>query len=130
MVRGKVIKGTVPGIDNDGHYAVCTDEGEAMVCTRSGICHTTVSQSAPSAQTVRDTAELRHDDERDTVKLFIRSAEGRRTQQRAVRGELTPEEVAEIPEIFHPLLKQSAEPDQLVDWRDNGAVRLRHNDTR
>jgi len=69
-----------------------------------------VSQSTPSAQTVRDTTELRHGDERDTVKLFSRSAEGRRTRQRAVRGELTPEEVAEIPEIFHPVLKHLQSP--------------------
>ena len=59
---------------------------------------------------MRDTAELRHGDERDTVKLFSRSAEGRCTCQRAVRGELTPEEVAEIPEIFHPLLEHLRSP--------------------
>ena len=64
-----------------------------------------LSQSTPSTQTVRVTAELRHGDERDTVRLFSRTAEGRRTRQRAVRGELTPEEIAEIPEIFHPLLQ-------------------------
>ena len=110
VVRGEVIQGTVTGIDNDGHYVVCTDEGEAMVSTRSDICHTAVSQSTPSAQTVRDMAELSHGDERDTVKLFSRSAAGRRTRQRAVRGELTPEEVAEIPEIFHPLLKHLQSP--------------------
>ena len=110
VVRGNVVEGTVTGIDNDGHYVVCTDEGGAMVCVRSDICHTTVSHPAPSAQTVRDTAELRHGDERDTVKLFSRSAEGRRTRQRAVRGELTPKEVAEIPEIFHPLLRHLQSP--------------------
>ena len=104
VVRGNVIKGTVTDIDNDGHYVVCTDDGEAMICARSGICHTTVSPSTPSAQTVHDTAELRHGDDRHTVKLSSRSAEGRRTRQRAVRGELTQEDVAEIPEIVHPLL--------------------------
>ena len=110
VVRDAVIEETVTGIGNDGHYVVCTNEGEAVVCVRSDICHTTVSQSAPSAQTMRDTAELRHDDERNTVKLFSRSAEGRRTRQRAVRGELTPEEIAEIPEIFHPLLRHLQSP--------------------
>ena len=103
-VRGKVLRGTVTGIDNDGHYVVGTCEEEVIVCTRSDICHTTVPQSAPSVQTVRDTAELRHGDERNTAKLFGRTAEGRRTRQRAVRGELTAEEIAEIPGIFHPLL--------------------------
>ena len=97
VVRGNVVEGTVTGIDNDGHYVVCTDEGGAMVCVRSDICHTAVSQSAPSAQAVRDTTELRHGDDHDTVKLFSHSAEGRRTRQRAVRGELTPEEIAEMP---------------------------------
>jgi len=110
VVRGNVVEGTVTGIDNDGHYVVCTDEGGAMVCVRSDICHTAVSQSAPSAQAVRDTTELRHGDDHDTVKLFSRSAEGRRTRQRAVRGELTPKEVAEIPEIFHPLLRHLQSP--------------------
>ena len=110
MVRGEVKQGTVTGIDNDGHYVICTDEEEATVSKRNDICHTAVSQSTPSTQTVRETAEIRHGDERDTVKLFSRTAEGRRTRQRAVRGELTPEEIAEIPEIFHPLLKHLQSP--------------------
>ena len=110
VIRDNVIEGMVTGIDNDGHYVVCTDESEEVVCVRSNICHTAVSQSTPSAPTVRDTAELRHDDERNTVKLFSRSAEGRRTRQRAVRGELTPEEIAEISEIFHPLLRHLQSP--------------------
>ena len=109
-VRDDVIEGTVTGIDNDGHYVVCTDGGAAEICVRDDICHTTVSQSTPLAQTVRDVAGLRHGDERNTVKLFTRSAEGRRTRQRAVRGELTPAEVAEIPEIFHPLLRHLQSP--------------------
>ena len=66
--------------------------------------------AAPPAQMVRDTAELRHGDDRHTVKLVSRSVEGRRTRQRAVRGELTPEEIAEIPEIFHPLLRHLKSP--------------------
>ena len=110
VVRDNVVEGTVTGIDNDGHYVVCTVEGEAMICVRSDICHTTVSQSTPSAQMVRDTAGLRHGDERNTVKLFRRSAEGWRTRRRAVRGELTPEEIAEIPEIFNPLLRHLQSP--------------------
>ena len=97
VVRGDVVEGIVTSIDNDGHYVVRTDEGVAVTCVRSDICHTTVSPSAPSAQTVRDTAELRHGDDRHTVKLFSRSVEGRYTRQRAVRGELTQEEIAEIP---------------------------------
>ena len=80
VVRDEVIQGTVTGIDNDGHYVVCTDEGEMTVSKRNDICHTAVSQSTPSTQTVRDTAELRHGDERDTAKLFSRTAEGRRTR--------------------------------------------------
>ena len=124
VVRDSVIEGTVTGINNDGHYVVCTDEGEAMICVRSGSCHTAVSQSTPSAQTVRDAVELRHGDDCSPVKLFSRSAEGRRTRQRAVRGALTPEEIAEIPEIFHPppVAPASAEPDQLDDWGDCGVV--------
>ena len=110
VVRGEVRQGTVTGIDNDGHYVVCSEEGEATVSQRSDIYHTTASQSAPSAPTVWETAELRHGDERNTAKLFSRTAEGRRTRQRAVRGELTPEEIAKIPEIFHPLLRHLQSP--------------------
>ena len=77
---GAVVKGTVTSIDNDGHYVVWLDEGAGVTCVRSDICHVTVSTSTPTAQTVRDTAELRHGDDRDTVKLFSRSAEGRRTR--------------------------------------------------
>ena len=79
-VRGKVKQGTVTGIDNDGHYVICTGDGGPTVSKRNDICHTAVSQSTPSTQTVRDTAELRHGDERDTAKLFSRTAEGRRTR--------------------------------------------------
>ena len=61
VIRDDVIEGTVTNIDNDGHYVVRADEGVAVTCVRSGIYHTAVSPSAPSAQTVRDTAELRHD---------------------------------------------------------------------
>ena len=32
------------------------------------------------------------------------------TRQRAVRGELTPEEIAEVPGIFHPLLTHLQSP--------------------
>ena len=110
VVDGRVMQGLVTGINNDGHYAVKTDQGETVVSKRDDMCHTTVSQSTPSTQTVRATAALRHGDERDTVRLFSRTAEGRRTRQRAVRGELTPEEVAEIPEIFHPLLQHLQSP--------------------
>ena len=81
VVQGEVRQGTVTGIDNDGHYVVCLEEGEATVTERSDICHQTVSQSTPSAQTVRETAELRHGDERNTAELFSRTAEGRRTRQ-------------------------------------------------
>ena len=56
------------------------------------------------------TAELRHGDDRHTVKLFSRSVEGRRTRQRALRGGLTPEEIAEVPENFHPLLRHLHSP--------------------
>ena len=59
---------------------------------------------------MRDTTELRHDDDRHTVKLFSRSVEGRHTRQRAVRGELTQEEIAEILGIFHPLLRHLQSP--------------------
>ena len=97
-------------IDNDGHYVILTDEDETVVSERNDMCHTTVSQSTPPAQTVRNTAELRHRDEYDTIKLFSRTAEGRLTRQRAVRGELTPEEIAEVPEIFHPLLTHLQSP--------------------
>ena len=81
VVRGKGLKGTVTGMDNDGHCVVDTCEEGVVVCARSDICHTTVSQSAPSAQMVRDTAELRHGDERNTVKFFSRTTAGRRTRQ-------------------------------------------------
>ena len=94
---GAVDKGTVTSIDNDGHYVVRLNEGAGVTCERSDICHVAVSTSTPTAQTVRDTGELRHGDDRDTVKLFSRSAESRRTRQRAVQGELTSEEIAEIP---------------------------------
>ena len=103
-------RGIVTAIENDGHYVVCTDDGGTAVSKRNDICHTAVSQSTPPAQTVRDTAELRHGDEYDTIKLFSRTAEGRRTRQRAVRGELTPEEIAEIPEVFHSLLTHLQSP--------------------
>ena len=48
VVRDDVVEGTVTNIDNDGHYVVRTDEGVAVTCVRSGICHTTVLPSAPS----------------------------------------------------------------------------------
>jgi len=110
VVGGGVMQGLVTGINNDGHYVVKTDQGVTVVSKRDDMCHTTVPQSTPSTQTVRATAALRHGDERGTVRLFSRTAEGRRTRQRAVRGELTPEEVAEIPEIFHPLLQHLQSP--------------------
>ena len=94
-----VDKGTVTSIDNDGHYVVRLDAGGSTTCARSDVCYVSVSTSMPTAQTVRETAELRHDDDRNTAKLFSRSAEGRRTRQRAVRGELTPEEIDEIPAV-------------------------------
>ena len=79
MVRGQVKQGIVTAIDNDGHYVIRMDDGGTAVSKRNDICHTTVSQSTPPAQPVRDTAELRHGDEYDTIKLFSRTAEGRRT---------------------------------------------------
>ena len=110
VTSDEVVQGTVVGIDNDGHYAIKTNEGVTVVSKRDDTCHTTVSRSTPSAQTVRATAKLRHGDERDTVSLFSRTAEGRRTRQRAVRGALTPEEIAEIPEEFHSLLQHLQSP--------------------
>ena len=93
VVRDAVAKGTVTNIDNDGHYVVRTDEGVAVTCARSDICHTAVSSSAPPAQTVCDTAELRHGDDHHTVKLFSR-ASGQSAKQAGVsfcgsNGELT-----------------------------------------
>ena len=105
-----VVKGTVTSIDNDGHYVVRLDEDESVTCVRSDICHVTVSTATPTAQTARKTAELRHGDDRNTVNIFSRSAEGRRTRQRAARGELTPEEIAELPEVFYPLLRHLQSP--------------------
>ena len=105
-----VVKGTVTNIDNDGHYVVRSGEGGAVTCVRSVICHATVSASAPAAQAVRDTAELRHGDDRHTVKLFSRSAEGRRTRQRAVRGELTSEKISETPDVSRPLHRHLQSP--------------------
>ena len=100
-----VAKGMVTSIDNDGHYVVRLDADGSVTCARRDVCHVSVSTTTPTAQTVRETSELRHDDDRNTVKLFSRSAEGRRTRQRAVRGELTPEDIDEIPAVFHPLLR-------------------------
>ena len=80
-----VAKGTVASIDNDGHYVVRLDADGSVACARSDVCHVSVSTTTPTAQAVRETAELRHDDDRNTVKLFSRSAEGRRTRQRAVK---------------------------------------------
>ena len=57
---GDVAKGKVTSIENDGHYVVRLDEGASVTCVRSDICHVAVSTSTPTAQTVRDTAELRH----------------------------------------------------------------------
>ena len=108
--RDAVVKGTVTSFDNDRHYVVQSGEDLTVTCVRGDICHATVSPSAPAPLTVRDTAELRHGDDCHTVKLFSHSVEGRRTRQRAVRGGLTPEDIAEIPEVFHPLLRHLQSP--------------------
>ena len=44
VVEGKVLKGLVTGINNDGHYVVKTDQGATVVSKRDDMCHTTVSQ--------------------------------------------------------------------------------------
>ena len=105
-----VVRGTMTSIDNDGHYVVRLDDGGSMTCVRGDMGHVTISTATPTAQTVRATAELRYDDEQNTVKLFSRSVEGRRTRLRAVRGELTPAEIAEIPAVFHLLLRHLQRP--------------------
>ena len=56
----------------------------------------------PTTTAVREAAASRHADERDTLRLC--------TRVRAVRGELTPEEFAEIPTPFHPLLRHLQRP--------------------
>ena len=96
VVGGTVVKSAATSIDNDGHCAVRLDEGGSVTYAMSDICHATVATETPTSQAVRATAALRHDDERNTVKHFSRSAEGQRTRLRAMRGELTPEEIAEI----------------------------------
>ena len=108
--RDSVAKGAVTSIDNDGHYVVRLGADGSVTCARSDVCHVSVSTTTPTAQAVREAAELRHDDDRNMVTLFSRSAEGRRTRQRAVRGELTPEEVDEISAVFHPLLRHLQSP--------------------
>ena len=110
LTGATVGRGTVTSIDNDGHYVVRLNERTDVTCVRDGVCHVTAAAEAPSSKAVREAAALRHTDERGTVQLLSRNEAERRTRLRAVRGELTLEEIAEIPTVFHPLLRHLQRP--------------------